>query len=137
MQRCIEARLLEPRESIEVDEITRKLWNCGVDVGAVLVYIGRVKGMDVKLVLEAPDAGEALRELEAILEGVVKRYEKLRGALLYTYVGERLPGEPVAYIAVAAVDRYTALKALEELVNAYKSTRSITHREVAVTPSRS
>ena len=130
MERCIEAKLLEPEESITVDEIVERLWNCSTDVGAVLVYIGRVKGENVKLILAVKDPSRALEEMYSILEDAARRYTGLRGAVMYTYVGERLPAEPVAYIAVAAVDRFTALKSLEELVNAYKNLRSVEHREV-------
>ncbi len=133
MERCIEARLLERGERVTVDEMVEKLWNCGDDVGAVLVYIGRVKGRDVRLVLDVEDVSKALDELRSILENVASRHSRLRGAILYTYTGERRPAEPVAYIAVAAVDRFTALKSLEELVNAYKSLNTIKHKEVKLT----
>ena len=129
MSKCIHVDILEPSHAIRVDDIIGQLWHCSSDIGAVVAYVGRVKGENVELVLDVIDEEKALHELREAVETLVEKYPGLRGATLYTYRGVRKPGEPVAYIAAAAVDRRTAVEALAELVDRYKATRYLRHEE--------
>ncbi len=131
MQKCIHVGIVDTPQSL--DALYAKLWDCSPDTGTVTAYVGRVKGPGRRLELRVVDEKLAVEELRGIAESVAQHYPGLRGVLLYTHRGLLPPGHPVVYILVAAVDRRTAINALAELVDAYKATRFIMHRDVVET----
>ncbi len=128
MEKCIHVGIVDAPQSL--DALYAKLWDCSPDTGTVAAYVGRVKGPGRRLELSIVDEKLAVEELRGIVESVAQRHPGLRGALLYTHRGILPPGHPVVYILVAAVDRRTAIEALAELVDAYKATRFIIHRDI-------
>ncbi len=128
MHRCIHAGLLKEKR-LSLDELLEKLWSCAPDTGAVVIYIGRVKGPNRTLILQADDPKAAEEELHRIAEEAANK-PSIHGAAVYTRLGRLKPGEPVAYIAVAAENRRAAIQTLLELVNAYKATKHIKHIDI-------
>ena len=99
------------------------LSSLGDEVGAVAVFIGRVKGsVDGKRVRELeyevmePQATEALARIWS--EEVEKH--SLSTACIYHKKGVATPGEPVLFIAVASKGRREALSALMEILERVK-----------------
>ncbi len=127
-KRCLHAGII--REAQSLDALYSTIWDCSPDIGVVAAYVGRVKGPGKALRLEIVNETLAADELKSIVEAVAEKYENIRGIILYTHVGLRREGQPIVYILVAAVDRSTAINALRELVDAYKSTKFIKHVEV-------
>lgn len=93
------------------------------DVGAVAVFIGRVKSVIDGKRVEAleyetlePHSTEALA---AIGEDEARKFA-LRSVCIYHKKGEALPGEPVLFIAVSSSGRREALAALAEILERVK-----------------
>ncbi|MEM4443729.1 MAG: molybdenum cofactor biosynthesis protein MoaE [Thermofilum sp.] len=93
------------------------------DVGAVAVFIGRVKSViddkqveNLEYEVLEPHSTEAL----ASIGEEEARKHALRSVCIYHKKGSALPGEPVLFIAVASRGRREALAALEEILERVK-----------------
>lgn len=100
--------------------------------GGVVTFIGLVRNQTqqkkvLKLVFECYEA-MAVLELEKIAQTVKERWQVQRIAILHV-TGEKLPGETVVVIAVAAPHRGAAFEACQYAIDTLKETVPIWKQE--------
>lgn len=100
--------------------------------GGIVTFIGTVRNRTqqkkvLKLVFECYES-MALLELEKIARTVQERWNVQRLALLHV-TGEKLPGETVVVIAVAAPHRGAAFEACQYAIDTLKETVPIWKQE--------
>ena len=103
------------------------------EVGVVVVYVGIVKGAkngkSVRALTFEVDLREAERELRRVLSEIARKYDIVEIVFEHR-LSPASPGERIVQIAIAARDRRSALKALEEIVKAFKSSPHIRRRDI-------
>ncbi len=104
------------------------------DVGAVLVFVGVVRGLNKGgkvSTLIYQDAGDLTRrKARQLVEEILEKYEGVRGAGFYHYTGERRPGDVTMIVGVSGVSRSDVFPALQELIEKIKHELPIWKKEV-------
>lgn len=108
-------------EPIDIATETASLTGGRIDVGAVVSFVGHVRGDDglVALTLEHYPAMTE-RQLHAIAAEAERRWPLLGGVVIHRH-GRMLPGEAIVLVAVASAHRGAAFEAAEFLMDWLKT----------------
>ncbi len=122
-QRLIRARILREDEPVDVASVVAEASRVSSDTGAVAVFVGVVKGLNMGVVVEKLyyEAAEGVAEkvIEGILREEAERHD-LRAAIVLHYTGTRLPGDVTFVAVVAGRGRRNVFPALEAVVERVK-----------------
>jgi molybdopterin synthase catalytic subunit len=108
-------------DAIDIAAETQALSHGRTDVGAVVSFVGHVRGDDglVALTLEHYPAMTE-RQLQAIAALAEKRWPLLGGIVIHRH-GRMLPGEAIVLVAIASAHRAAAFEAAEFLMDWLKT----------------
>ena len=119
-----EARLLGPEEEVSLDELARRLKKASPEAGALVVYVGFVKGivegrrverLDYEIYEEYTE-----KRMKRIAEELAERDPRVKAIVIYHRKGSFRPGEDVVYIGVAATTRSAAFQTAREAIDRVK-----------------
>lgn len=108
-------------EAIDIAAETQALSHGRTDVGAVVSFVGHVRGDDglIALTLEHYPAMTE-RQLQAIAAEAEKRWPLLGGIVIHRH-GRMLPGEAIVLVAIASAHRAAAFEAAAFLMDWLKT----------------
>lgn len=108
-------------EAIDIAAETQALSKGRTDVGAVVSFVGHVRGDDglVALTLEHYPAMTE-RQLQAIAAEAAARWPLLGGIVIHRH-GRMVPGEAIVLVAIASAHRAAAFEAAEFLMDWLKT----------------
>ncbi len=120
----VEARLLGPGEEVDLDRLAERLKKASPEAGALVIYVGFVKGvvdgkrverLDYEVYEEYTE-----RRMRRIAEELAERDPRVKAVVIYHRKGSFRPGEDVVYIGVAATTRSAAFQAAREAIDRVK-----------------
>jgi molybdopterin synthase catalytic subunit len=108
-------------DAIDIAAETQALSHGRTDVGAVVSFVGHVRGDDglIALTLEHYPAMTE-RQLQAIAAEAEKRWPLLGGIVIHRH-GRLLPGEAIVLVAIASAHRAAAFEAAAFLMDWLKT----------------
>ena len=108
-------------EAIDISAETQSLSQGRTDVGAVVSFVGHVRGDDglLALTLEHYPAMTE-RQLQAIAAEAEARWPLLGGIVIHRH-GRMLPGEAIVLVGIASAHRAAAFEAAEFLMDWLKT----------------
>lgn len=122
-ERYIDVKLLKTGDVIDLNELTRMLTKINPSTGALVYFIGFVKGKventEVRELEYSAIDNIALEQLEKIAREEADKHG-LKAVVIWHYTGSRKPGEITIIIASVSEDRYSAFKATMEILERVK-----------------
>ena len=115
------------REDFSVDDITRKMRN--PKIGAISIYLGRVREFRRGLGLEFEDDNHAARKLEEIEKRAIDRFDVEEVAIVHR-VGFLGISENILLVAVSAAHREPAFNACRSIIDDIKDFHKSWGKEV-------
>ena len=126
--------IIVTRDDFSIDEVIRKIR--GSDVGAVVTFLGTVRGESAGRVVERMEVQAyeemATRQLERIEAEALKKFDVKRTAIIHR-TGVLKVSDNVVLIAVGAAHRDEAFKACRFIIEELKKTVPLWKKEYTAT----
>lgn len=120
----VEARLLRRGEEVSLDGLAARLKKASPEAGALVIYVGFVKGVVEGRRVERLDyevyEEYTERRMRRIAEELAEKDPRVRAVVIYHGKGSFKPGEDVVYIGVVATARSAAFQAAREAIDRVK-----------------
>ena len=120
----VETKLLGPEEPVDLNHLAERLKKVSPEAGALVIYVGFVKGvvegrrverLDYEIYEEYTE-----RRMRIIAEDIMSRDPRVKALIIYHRKGSFTPGEDVVYIGVAATTRSAAFQAARQAIDRVK-----------------
>ena len=126
--------IIVTRDDFSIDEVIRKIR--GPDVGAVVTFLGTVRGESAGRVVERMEVQAyeemATRQLERIEAEALKKFDVKRTAIIHR-TGVLKVSDNIVLVAVGAAHRDEAFKACRFIIEELKKTVPLWKKEYTAT----
>ena len=107
-------------EDFDVGAEDERLQGASPEVGAVVSFVGTVRGGEVRAMTLEHDPGMTEKSLEALVEEARRRWSLIAVTVIHR-VGRLMPGERIVFVGVASRHRADAFAACEFLIDRLKT----------------
>ena len=107
-------------EDFDVGAEEERLQRASPEVGAVVSFVGTVRGGEVQAMTLEHYPGMTEKSLEALVEEARRRWSLVAATVIHR-VGRLMPGERIVFVGVASRHRAEAFAACEFLIDRLKT----------------